>query len=58
MGITSLYKEHVPLIWNREEKEDRSPTYILCLMRSSVCVICWEGNGLLRLLATGERERI
>jgi hypothetical protein len=58
-AITSLYIEHVPLIWNSEEKETKGPTlYILCLVCFSVVLLGRE-TGSLHLLAslllTGEK---
>ena len=43
-AITSLYIEHVPLIWNGDQKEARGPTlyHVSCVFPLS-CL--WEGDG-------------
>jgi hypothetical protein len=46
----SLYIEHVPLIWNREEKEARGPTLHRVYCVSSV-VLMGRETGLPQLLA-------
>jgi hypothetical protein len=45
-AITSLYIEHVPLIWNRDQKEARGPTlyHVSCVFPLS-CL--WEGRRVL-----------
>jgi hypothetical protein len=49
-AIASLYIEHVPLIWNREEKEARGPTLHRVYCVSSV-VLMGRETGTLQLLA-------
>jgi hypothetical protein len=49
-AIASLYIEHVPLIWNREEKEARGPTLHRVYCVSSV-VLMGRETGLPQLLA-------
>jgi hypothetical protein len=49
-AIVSLYIEHVPLIWNREEKEARGPTLHRVYCVSSV-VLMGRETGLPQLLA-------
>jgi hypothetical protein len=50
-AIASLYIEHVPLIWNREEKEVRGPTLHRVYCVSSV-VLMGRETGTLQLLAS------
>jgi hypothetical protein len=46
MTITSLYIEHVPLIWNRDQKEARGPTlYPVSRVFPLSCL--WEGRRIL-----------
>jgi hypothetical protein len=49
-AIASLYIEHVPLIWKREEKEARAPTLHRVYCVSSV-VLMGRKTGTLQLLA-------
>jgi hypothetical protein len=45
-AIASLYIEHVPLIWNRDQKEARGPTlYPVSRVFSLSCL--WEGRRVL-----------
>jgi hypothetical protein len=45
-AIMSLYIEHVPLIWNREEKEARGPT-LYPVYRVFLLSCLWEGRRVL-----------
>jgi hypothetical protein len=49
-AIASLYIEHVPLIWNREEKEARGPI-LHCVSCVPSIVLLGRDTGSLQLLA-------